>query len=496
MNEQELEQQKVKQQREDQLQQLKTMETWGDAHGEDLAQRKQEFSSNVIAYQTQYDQAIIEQMRAHAPHVDVNAVAPVPQPPVQAPAAQEGYKARREREKKRKEARKICPVGDEYTMDMAREINQSNACRHLCQTPELVEMAHATHSDMRALKVFCNDFKLDKKGQPATEEDEQIMLDNQKFMSDYASGNAELRKPHLDRITQQMLSIHLTPDMFSPENMVKHAAEYKHLGDMFTYIENTQKENPDYFDALPQLQKDLLRSQTTVGVAFTSALAQHMNARGIDFNHGEVYSSMEPIEIGQAMREPLTQQYQQSLNLSHEQEKNAFHQESERQAAAYHAEMKESYAQQDETLKAQFGVSFPGGASELQYNDMKTYREMIADHPKEYGENKELIDKVFSDLYKLLSQLGELSTFTRARQTVVDENNDPYGRDLIKRKLATAALDANETDMNRLTSLSHYGSELMDVMQHILRGKTLLPSAAAVMARYQAPIAPTDGGEG
>ncbi len=495
MNEQKLDQKKLEQQqREERLEQVKTLETWGSAQGTELQQQKHEFSKTVLVFQTKYDEDMIEQMKANAPHVQVNAAAQVPQPPVQAPAPQEGYKARREREKKRREARKLCPVGDEYTLDMARDIKQDNMSRNLGLSSELAEQANANNCDSRVLRVFSENFKLDKRGRPSTEEDQQVLLANRQFISDYTSGNTELRQPHLESITQKILAIQLTPDMMRPENLVKHAAEYKHLGDMFTYFENLQKENPEFFEALPQLQKNLLSSQIELGVAFTAALAQHLNARGIDFNAGDVYESIDPIEMGEAMKGMFTDNYNLALKTSQIRTSTAYQEEAERQTEQFRENLMESYTQQDEQLKTVYGVSFPDGATELQYSDLKSYREMIADHPEQYNQNKDVIDRVFSDLYKILSEIGKLTITTRARQEVIDNNNVFITRDQMRHRLAGAALGGNEQDMARLTTLSHYGNELMDIMQHLLRGKALLPAVAPILERYQiSPAKSSDG---
>lgn len=477
------------QQREERIEQLKTMESWGQSQGDDLVEQKRVFSDNVIVFQTRYDEEKIAQMRSMAPHAEVTGTAPVPEPPIQAPAAKEGYKARREREKKRKEALKVCPVGDEYTLDIAREIKAGNESLQASITPEITERAQATHSDMRALKVFCSEFQLDKKGRPATEEDARIMRENQEFMMFYTSGSKKLRKPFLDRFTDQMLSTKLTPDMFTEENLTKHAAEYKQLGDRFTYFENLQKENPEYFDSLPELKKELLAAQLQAGVAFTTAFAQHMNARGINFNVGEVYSEMTPIEMGLASRDMLTDEYRHALESQRTSISGACQAEADRMAEKELAELRPAYAQQDEQLKREYGVSFPGGASELQYSDLKKYRDMIADHNVEYQENKELIDAVFSDYYKVLSEIGEKTLLVRAHQGVVDDNNDQF--DTTHRAIMLSALNKSEQTAGTITTLSHYGNALMDIMEHLLRGKKLPEEAEArvVLERYRNKLA-------
>lgn len=280
---------------------------------------------------------------------------------------------------------------------------------------------------------------------------------------------------------------------------MKNAAQYKHMGDMFTYFENIQKENPAYFAALPQLQKDLITQQNVAGVAFTSAFAQHMNARGINFNYGTVYGKdmLPVIKMGREFVGMSTQQYTDTLTQTNISKDEAYSREVERQTEINKADLLLTYTEQDQQFKTEFGVSFPGGASELQYSDMQKYRGMIADHPEEYAANKDLIDAVFSDYYKTLSKIGEKSIPLRARQTVIDDNNDPQSADRIKRGMVKAADKQNTADSKEINLLSHYGNNLMDIMEHVLRGKPLLDGPAEVLAHYRthAPNNSDDGSE-
>lgn len=488
MDEQELVKKQIVQKEEsvertDRLELLKGLETWGEEQGEELQDKKQRFSGAAITFQTRLDEQMTNKMKAMVPSVSVTSSAPVPLPPQTAPAAKEGYKARREREKKRKEALKVCPVGDEYTLDTVRGISDVIRCREASSTPEISKLAHATHTDFRIPKMLCSDYKLDKKGRPATDEDEAIMLKNRKFLSDYASGDAQLRKPYLDEIVDRILNAKFTPDMLTPGNITKNAVSYKHLGDLFTCVDNLQTENPEYFASLPKIKKDLLDAQTKIGVPFTHAFIQAMNARGIDSNMAEVFSDSTPIEMGKMLLGDAVKDFSASFKVRDDETADAYKNEVDRQTEQELSELKPAYAKQDELLKKEYGVSFPDGASELQYSDMKKFRDMIADHPKEYEQNQALIDMVFSNFYKTLSQIGEKTLVVRARQGVVDNNASQT--DDFQRAISGRALDIVEELGGNIGKLSNYGNSLMDIMEHFLRGKPLLGSAVSVMEQIK-----------
>ncbi|MEG1242704.1 MAG: hypothetical protein RSD32_07080, partial [Oscillospiraceae bacterium] len=72
--------------------QMKTFQNWGD---ESTAQQTKEAYTNELLEEQQ-----ILQMRSHASQVSVNGAATVSRPPVQAPAAKQSYKERREHAKK------------------------------------------------------------------------------------------------------------------------------------------------------------------------------------------------------------------------------------------------------------------------------------------------------------------------------------------------------------------------------------------------------------
>ncbi len=491
MNE-ELQQQQQQQQRQQRVEQLQQLQTWGNAQGDALLQQKKEFTADVIEFQTHYDEAVIAQMQQALPHAQIVGAAPVGQPPVQQPAAQEGYKARRERQKKRNAALKVCPVGDEYTFDISNQIKHAISTRNLAQTPELTQLANEQNCDMRMLKTFCQEFSLNKAGQPATDEDALILEQNKQFMRDYCNGDAQQRRPLLDRCVNDVLKLNFrfTPDMLSDENIREHMLEYKAIADKLTYVENLQKENPQYFASMPQVQRELYAAQISIGAVFCTALGEHLRAKGISLNDARIYGydSQESIEGAQPNIQVLDAAFQAELvNLS-----NTNREVMEREAMRLTQtdmfdELLDGYRQQDEQFVREYGVSLPGGGSELIYADIAKYRDMIADNPQQYAQNKELIDRLFNDYYKLQSQRGEMFMLQRKLDSIVIDNQVPAHVDPMRRALARAADKINDRKVEDDTALAHYGNAIMDALSHLLRGRPMSNSAAAVIERYRQP---------
>ncbi|NLV86982.1 MAG: hypothetical protein GX025_07170 [Clostridiales bacterium] len=477
-----------------QLEHLQPLQSWGGAQGEQLQRQKESFAENIMEYQTAYGQAAIGQMGRQARRIRVTSSANVSGPLTAQPVASESYKARRERQKKLKAARKVCPVGDENTMEIAAQIRASIDCRTAVIDDEVRGLVEKSGSDPRILRAFCQDYNLDRKGKPASAIDEYIQKENGSFMREYASGDPLLRRPHLDRIKTEMISwtFSMKPDMFTPENLIRRAAEYKAMADKFTYFENLQKENPEYFEQLPQLEQEVLEEQSRLGVAFTHAFSMHMNALGINFNVGKVYGydSKVPIELGLNMRDDATANYSSKLRSYGSGVKNLFANEVERLVAAENSlELEREFAEQDELLSQKFGVSFPNGGTPLLYEDFAKYRNMILENPEAYQRNRELIDKVFSDFFKTQSSRSERFLYRLKLQRVQNNNSINPTEDPIKTWLthqASILLDKCSKEDNLM---EHYAGALMDIMAHLLLGKPLSNPAESALQRYKAASA-------
>jgi len=488
--EQKLKQQQEQAQQEKQEPAYKQLETWAVPQ-EALQETKENFVKSTTILQQEHNMALRARMQQQVPVLKPETAAPVEHPPVQQAPVNESRKAQREREKKRKAAQKICPVGDENTFDMVHSVKELLTGKDNSYTPDIDAAAEQSHSDKRMLKVFSYGYRKNWLGRPASNEDKARMLADQKFLKDYTSGDAELRRPHLEQITKEMLSIKLTPEMLSDDYMHRNAAQNKDLGDRMTYFENMQKENPAFFDALPQLQKDQLNNLQNLFLPFVSAVSQSFNAKGVNFNYGTFYDKEElpGIQMGLDMRDPMIDVYHQALDTFKADSAKSVSNEADRVCAQYETQMQVDSQQMIGQIKAEGGafedIKFTSNVTTYQYDDLAKARKLIDGHPTEYAKNKELLDQVYSEYYKCLDIFGGMTFQSRVLQASIDDNNDPQKDTFMKRELVGTLLDRQEKlsaqqglFMNRLAGMS-------DILNHYLRGKELSAGARGMLPDFQ-----------
>lgn len=248
---------------------------------------------------------------AHAAHA-------APGAPIQEQApARLSFKQRQAEKRHAKEARKHCPVGDAVTYEMHRQLVDLKA-----QKDNTMEHhQHITHNqevDMRVLRVFSHGYRTDRKGRPATPQDAAHQQADDQFFADYCSRDITRRRPHLERIVDEMVNLRMGPDQFSERNLRNNMAYLKSMADRMVYLENVMNDpiNQPYFDTLDPARRETLdRAFQTVYRPFVAAFSMECQRRGIDFNGARYYGydEMTPIQMGQEMAGPMIAQYQTAL---------------------------------------------------------------------------------------------------------------------------------------------------------------------------------------
>ena len=244
-----------------------------------------------VQQEQQANAALAAQVQQQVP--TAHAAAAVPGAPVQVEVpAKQSFKERRREKKHAEMARKACPVGTVDTYHIHTAIQRSI---------EGQDNAYAAHQalatrqgvDDRVLKVFSPGYQLNKKGQPATPEDASAKQQADTFMEDYCSKDLQRRRPHLQRMVDELLSIRFSPEMFSQRNLRKNAAQLKELGDKMTYIDNVMRDpiNKPFFDQLDPVRKERLQAANdTVYGPFVKALLAGCQKNGVAANSGEYYN--------------------------------------------------------------------------------------------------------------------------------------------------------------------------------------------------------------
>ena len=269
---------------------------------------EEETDQQEVELNTQLMAAVQQQL----PAVDAQQTAPGA--PVQVePSAKMSFKAKQREKRHAKAAKKACPVGTAATYDMVKQlktmdVGKENAIR------DYGALAEQQKVDKRVLKVFSIPYQVNKKGQPATPEDQQAKGAADAFVQDYCSKDIQRRKPHLDRMVDDLLSVQYAPNMFSQWNLRKDAARLKEIGDKMVYMENVMKDpvNKPYFEHMDPLRKEKLKAAfDTIYNPFVGAMTMVYQKNGVDFNSGDYYGygSMPAIQMGQEMAGQMEQDF-------------------------------------------------------------------------------------------------------------------------------------------------------------------------------------------
>lgn len=483
--------QQQQQQQEQQSMQFDQLETYHQAEGESIEQARTSYMQQALSKQAEVNARLQQNFQRNVQQNRVTQTAPVPQPPVQECRTRESWKQRRERQNKVKKARKVCPVGNEYTLDISqsikeykRELNNSQSAGGVTE-----ERARAVDADMRMLKVFCNGFKL-KDGQPVSDEDRARMNADIRFLDDYLSGERERRRPHLERITQEIISMEFSREMLTPEYISRHAVQLVRMSDKLIYFESIMKENRWYFDSLPQLTKDLIAANAQIAGVFSGQLLNLLALQGINGNNGDIYGYdyTGPIESMRVNAEVMKPMYNELVDVFKGKLAEAYEREAERKLEGYKAKLEPGYQTVEEEMERQ---NDPLAKVKLKSKTPSIYakevilkvREMIEKDPEQYRQNKELIDKVYSEYYKCLDLISDLSGELLALQQGVDEHNV-----MQPNKYQAAVTKAFNRLQNRQKAryqlMLARAEALRSIMDHYLKGDEMTATAAEVLKEF------------
>ena len=214
---------------------LRQLQTWDDPQAEGtLEQRRHEHARFLIERQRQQTLMLNAQLQQELPPAYVNDFAAGEPQQMQAPA-QETYKQRRERRRQERIAKKHhpCADGDSYRMleDVKTRLQEQK--NSVITLPRGAEEPIGDQVDNRVLQAFVHGYKAKRNGRPVDAQNERYQREDHEFINDYASMNLERRKPHLDRIVEQVLSINYKLDMLSKQYVTEHPGEMKQKADQF-----------------------------------------------------------------------------------------------------------------------------------------------------------------------------------------------------------------------------------------------------------------------
>ena len=207
--------------------------------------------------------------------------------------AKETYKQRKERERRDQLAKEHNPGADHYSYDMIQSLQKrrtrlDNTFNNLPEN--LKEQIVNNHIDNRVLRCFCSGYATNANGEPADFAAEAVKEFDLEFCEDYASGDLEMRTPHLKHILNELLLQEIPPDMFTYPYLKEHAGDVKTICTRFTYFRNVYEDpiNKPFFDRQTDKVKELIRIRILDQITpLNQALAAMLGSKAVNTNEDD-----------------------------------------------------------------------------------------------------------------------------------------------------------------------------------------------------------------
>lgn len=403
---------------------LTKLQTWDLAEGQTLEERLQAHKESLIRSLPQLQENAAMQNAAQAQLAQANANAAAPGAPVQEHSpAKQTFKQRKEQARKAKEAKKRCPVGTADTYDCVEATSRIVQER----LNAMKAVPSGTDVDTRVLGAFCQGYKVNKKGRPATPEDQAKADSDNAFLDAYLSKDVERRKPYLEKFCKELMDFPLSADTVSNAYLVKNVAQVKRITDKVGNFENVMKDpiNKPYFDSLDPTDMELLKKKLGVLAQLGVYFINRMGGMGLNSYQGCYYdqSFQAGISTFQSNAD-LQQELVGSLTAGWaQQEQEILERRIEQDAAAAKQEVltKIEVDLREQAEKLPEDMNFSSPSTGYATDELKRCRAMIEAHPDVYAANKPLIDQLYQELYRGFDIFNELSLESTAYRQVSDE---------------------------------------------------------------------------
>ncbi|MCD8363675.1 MAG: hypothetical protein LUC98_12105 [Lachnospiraceae bacterium] len=277
-------------------------------------------AQNVETQRERQQNAVLNQeIRQELPAAQ--AVRTAPGIPIQGlKPAKQSFKDRR-RDKKKAQAVKdaSCPVVKAASYDMLTALQNSRADRDNAAEPHK-ELIRKSGVDGRVLHAFARGYRLkgSKNKRPATSRDARNKEQDDQFYMDYCSKDLKRRKPHLEKMVNELISHQFTPEMFTEQYLRKHMREMGELGDRMLCMDNVMKDpiNAPFFKTLDPYRTQALEAGFRIFVKYQAAMLQITAKYGVDFNHCRYYDKEQTpaIQMGEASAEFCKQEFDSAIS--------------------------------------------------------------------------------------------------------------------------------------------------------------------------------------
>ena len=443
--------------RQQELQHLTQLSDWNLEENQQLGQRKEE-QQNLLFRNYQENSDWLKQFYDY--HVPVQAAETAQGRPVQEYVPQEV--SWWDKRRKRKAAKEIHKAANETTYDLAAALTQRR--REIDNSLDVIGGLKAVDGhgyDSRVLIDFSQGHKIDSRtGEPANEIEAEKQKADLKFYIDYDSRVAARREPHLNRMVDELLRIRIDDWMLTQPYLTEHIAELREKGQKLLLIQNIKEQNVEYFERLQRedpVKFKILDAQATMGAAINGKMSAILHECCIDtgtdtymdekmcapsdFAGERAEMDKNCVGIVQAAVEILRDVVQPEINGTIELHRQKVMRE--RQGAGGQPEL---------------------AAAVLQYQDM------ILMNRENYEANREIVDKVYTELFRTLDAWDDviLQTYcTRTFREDYDVNSHKYAAVQIYS-------NARENELKEMEKAIDIQVRCLDnLFRHVLLGEEL-----------------------
>lgn len=473
---------------------LRQLQTWDDPQAEGtLEQRRNEHARFLIERQRQHTQMLNAQLQQELPPAYVNDFAAGEPQQLQAPA-QETYKQKMERRRQERIAKwhHKCADGDSYRMLQAVKEKSKEQQNSIKTLPRGLWKQMGSQVERRVLLNYAHGYKAKHNGCPIDEENAHYQREDHRFIEDYASLELERRRPHLDRIVEQVLTLRITPDMLSMQYIIEHPEEMKQIVDQYACFQDVYSDpvNQPYFDELPELTRRLLEIQVldrspVIGTAVVNAFSR----KAVHLNHMKFYGRDASVESIRQY-DGLYDSSLQAANMNYDLTENQINTEVRHEAARMVEAEKVNVLQESDALKTNQEI-IEAGLGETDLTGFVTlyslyiltdYRTMIEQHPEQYAQNKQLVDDLYQGLYRAMDALGDVKFKLASIENVRQNQREGHGQlTMTQQMLERTLVRMQEETLPDQDAINGQIGAYADALEHVLRGKTLSASAQQLL---------------
>lgn len=461
---------------------LTGLQSWNLAQGQTLEERREAHKEAMIHDQMQENAAMQNAARAQLAQANANAAAPGAPVQEQAPAKQT-HKKRMERGWKAKRARISCPYGTADSYDCEEAISRviqerKNARKSVSKDTKGI------YPDV--LGTFCQGYKVNWRGKPATPEDQAKADSDNAFLKAYLSMDLKKRKPYLEAFHKELMDFPLSADSVSEAYLIQNVDAVKRITDKSIYFDIIMKDpiNKPYFDSLSPAEKELLKEKLSMMEKFRIHFLDRMRDLGVDASTGRYYNDNSIIRDRASARR--VKEERSELTAGWEQKKREILERHMENEAAQEREQKLRGISEDQakqTTHRPEDMNFSSPAAGYATDELKRYRAMIEENPDAYVANQPLIDQLYQELYRNMDILNDFVFNTMVYQGVCDRKNEsPNSTD---KALARLAFKKVERYMNSIDTVRKKSDPIGQALEFYLKGKPLTDAAESLLKQIQ-----------